>query len=353
MTALLEIITPGALATLQDRGRPGWRRLGVPRSGALQPDWLRIANRLVDNPDNAAAIEFFVTGPTLKATQAPVRLGFAGDFAITLERANGERTPLQPWRSITLLAGDTLRIGAPKTARAGYIAVAGLVVPTVLGSASTYTRAQMGGLDGRALAAGDTLAAGAVPIKPDASPAERHLPQPPAPDNTPMRVVPGPQADHFSAEVLAAFFATDYQVSAEADRMGVRLQGAALAHRSDLPGKGAEIVSDATVPGSIQVPGNGLPIVLLADGQTAGGYPKIGTVVSADLPRLAVAAIGSTLRFEAVTVAQAEALARHHEAALQRLLAQIQPLRMQGDIDLTAIYAHNLVSGMIDAHDPD
>ena len=370
MTGRLEVVSAGPLATLQDLGRPGWRRWGVPKSGALQPDWLRIANRLVNQPDGAAAIEFFVTGPTLKAAAGPLRLGFAGDFAITLERANGERSAVQPWRSLTLLTGDTVRIGALRTARAGYIAAAGLRLPRVLGSAATYTRAQIGGLHGRALAAGDCLEAGdgsetadrleaadgpaanPAPMQAAALRAERQLTPPPAPDFSPIRVVPGPQADHFSAAVLAAFFAADYQVSADADRMGLRLQGPALVHRSDAPDKGAEIVSDATVPGSIQVPGNGQPIVLLADGQTAGGYPKIGTVASADLPRLALAAIGSTLRFEAVTVAQAEALARQHEAAVQRLLARIGPLRMDAGIDLDAIYAHNLVSGMIDARDP-
>lgn len=132
--------------------------------------------------------------------------------------------------------------------------------------------------------------------------------------------------------------------------MGVRLQGPALTHRPD---KGAEIVSDATVPGSIQVPGNGQPIVLLADGQTVGGYPKIGTVASADLARLATAPVGAELRFEAVTVAQAETLAREHEAGLQQLLKTIEPLALDGDIDLGAIYTANLVSGIIDAQHPE
>ena len=131
--------------------------------------------------------------------------------------------------------------------------------------------------------------------------------------------------------------------------MGLRLQGPALAHRAE---KGNEIVSDATVPGSVQVPGNGLPIVLLADGQTAGGYPKIGTVTSADLARLALAPIGSSVRFAPVGVAEAEAAARAAEAELRALLATVRTLALDGDIDLDAIYAVNLVSGMIDALDP-
>lgn len=347
MTATLEIVSPGALATIQDLGRVGWRRFGVPRAGVLDPALLRIANALVGQAEGAAAIEFFVAGPTLKAVDLPLQLGFAGDFPVTLQRVSGECRQLDAWRSVTLQPGETLRIGSPRTARGGIVAVRGLDVPAVLGSAATYTRARLGGLGGRALAAGDKLAAAALPLHDGAPPPDRHLPRPPAADRSPIRVVPGPQADHFDAAAMAAFFAAEYRVSADADRMGVRLQGTALVHNA----RGAEIVTDATVPGSVQVPGNGQPIVLLADGQTAGGYPKIATVISADLPRLALAPVGSSLRFALVTVAQAETLAREREADLRRLLATIAPLAMDGDIDLTAIYAANLVSGMIDALD--
>ena len=345
-TATLEVVSPGALAALQDLGRPGWRRIGVPRAGALDPRLLRIANRLAGNAEGAAAIEFFAAGPTLKALDHPVQLGLAGDFPVTLMRATGEKHQLESWRSVTLRPGDSLRAGPPRSARVGYVAVAGLAVAPVLGSASTYARAALGGHAGRALAAADKLATAAAVARP----LERVLRRPPAAPAAPVRVVPGPQADYFSDEVLASFFAGTYRVLAEADRMGVRLQGPLLAHRPD---KGAEIVSDAAVPGSIQVPGNGLPIVLLADGQTVGGYPKIGTVVSADLARLATAPVGAELRFEAVTVAQAEALARRHEVELQRLLKAIEPLMTDGDIDLEAIFSANLVSGIIDAQHPE
>ena len=348
MNATVEVVSPGALSTIQDLGRPGWRRHGVPACGVLDPALLRIANVLAGNAESAAAIEFFVAGPTLKAIDEPVQLGCAGDYPLTLVRANGERTQLDGWRSVTLWPGDTLRAGAPRTARAGVLAVHGLVVPRVLGSASTYTRAQFGGHGGRALAAGDKLSASAGPLKAGRVPTEQLLRRPQAPERGAIRVVLGPQADHFDAGALEAFFAGEYQVSAEADRMGVRLLGPALLHNK----KGSEIVSDATVPGSIQVPGNGQPIVLLADGQTAGGYPKIATVISADLPRLAVAAVGALLRFEPVTVAQAEALARDREAVLRRLLSSIEPLTLDGDVDLLALYNGNLVSGIIDAFDP-
>jgi len=345
MSATLEVLASGALATIQDLGRVGWRRYGVPSAGALDPALLRLANALVGQAEGAAAIEFFVAGPTLKAVDEPVQLGFAGDFPVTLQRANGERKQLDAWRSLTLQPGESVRIGTPRGARAGVVAVRGLSVAAVLGSAATYTRARLGGLGGRALQAGDKLVADSLPVHDGAAPVERQLPRPPAADGRAIRVVPGPQADHFDAEGLEAFYSAEYRVSADADRMGVRLQGPALVHNA----KGAEVVSDATVPGSIQVPGNGQPIVLLADGQTAGGYAKIATVISADLPRLALAPVGASIRFEPVTVAQAETLAREREAEVRRWLATIAPLATDGDIDLAAIYAANLVSGMIDA----
>lgn len=349
MSAAIEVTAPGVLATIQDLGRSGWRRFGVPRAGALDAGLLRIANRLAGNDQAAPGIEFFIAGPSFKALDATVRLAFAGDFTLMLQRG-GERSVLESWRSVTLQPGDSLRIGAPRAGRVGYVAIGGLAVPAVLGSASTYTRARLGGLQGRALAAGDRLQVAAVPQPPPGATApESVLKAPPVMSDAPIRVVPGPQDDHFDAATFGRFFGAEYRVSRDADRMGMRLEGPALQHRPD---KGAEIVSDATVPGSIQVPGNGLPIVLLADGQTAGGYPKIATVISADLARLACAAVGAVLRFAAVSVAQAEALAHEREAELQRCLAAIEPLTLVDGIDLEAIYANNLISAMIDALHP-
>jgi 5-oxoprolinase (ATP-hydrolysing) subunit C len=345
--ASIEVTSAGALTSVQDLGRVGWRRLGVPRAGALDPTALRIANALAGNDAAHAALEFFVAGPTLKALDAPVRLGLAGDFTPTLVRAGGQTQQLDAWRSVTLAPGDALKLGAPRASRVGYVAIAGLTVTSVLGSASTYLRAQLGANGGRALRDGDRLhAAVARSPEPGRHPTERWLRVLPVPSMAPIRVVLGPQADYFDADAVDALFGREWRVSSDADRMGMRLQGTPLAHRRD---QGAEIVSDATVPGSVQVPGNGLPIVLLADGQTAGGYPKIATVISTDLPRLACAPIGATLRFAAVSVADAEDAAREHEARVQAMIASIRELAFDGDIDLDAIYASNLVSGMIDA----
>ncbi len=315
--ARLEILSPGVLATVQDLGRRGARRFGVPTSGALEPAWLRIANALAGEREDGPAVEFFLAEIALRAVDGEVRLGIAGDVAAQVERA-GEREALGSWRSATLRRGDVLRVGPPRPARVGYVAIRGLVVEEVLGSASTCVRGAFGGMEGRPLRRGDVLEA-----RPGPHGAERALPEPPRRSAEPIRAVPGPQDDHFAPGALERLFGSAYAVTATSDRMGTRLDGPPLAH---LGAASAEIVSDAIVPGAIQVPGNGLPIVLLADCQTIGGYPKIATVASADLPRLAVLAPGAKVRFARASVEEAEALAREREAEVRALLGAIRPI---------------------------
>ena len=338
--ASLEIVSPGAYASVQDVGRRGFRRIGVPWAGVLDPRLMRIANALVGNPGTAPVIECFDGGLQVLARGAAVRVAVAGDAVLEIEH-DGERKPLPPWRSVTLADGDILRIRRMGSGRIAALALEGLALPQVLGSASTYARAALGGVDGRALAAGVCL-----PAQP-ASGGERILPQAPVVDERPIRVVSGPQADHFSAETFDTFLGSDYRVTAEADRMGVRLEGPVLGHLGP-----AEIISDATVPGSIQVPGKGQPIVLLADAQTAGGYPKIATVIGSDIPRLAACRPGQTMRFAAVSAAEGERIARETEAETLALLAAICPFAAEG-VDEAALYSANLVSGVVHALSPE
>ncbi len=340
-TASVEIVAVGVYASVQDGGRRGFRRIGVPWSGVLCPQLMSIANALVGNPEGAPVLECVGGGLQLAARGATVRIAVAGDAVIEQESA-GERRVLAAWRSISLADGDLLRIRRMTRGRIAVVAIERLEVPRVLGSASTYARAVLGGLDGRALRSGQHL-----PVPPASARRELMLAEPPEPTREPVRVIAGPQADHFTEAALAEFVAADYLVTAEADRMGVRLQGAALAHVG-----APEIVSDATVPGSIQVPGSGQPIVLLADAQTAGGYPKIGTVISADLPRLAAARPGDSLRFAWVDAAAGEALARAADAQTRTLLASLRPLLSDG-IDESALYAANLVTGFVHALAPE
>ena len=338
----LEIVSPGAFASLQDGGRHGFRRIGVPWAGVLDRRLMRIANALADRDENAPVIECFDGGLHVVAHGGAVKLAVAGDAVVEVDGPDGRRQ-LAPWRSVTIADGEALRVRKMGSGRIAMVAIVGLELPAVMGSASTYVRAGLGGVDGRALAAGTRLALNDA----DAWGSDHVLTQPPSADERPIRLVPGPQADHFSAAALEALVGGDYRVTAEADRMGVRLEGAKLEHSG-----AADIVSDATVAGSIQVPGAGQPIVLLADAQTAGGYPKIATVITADLGRLAALRPGQTLRFATVTAAEGAQIARAAEAETRALIAAIRPLPADG-IDLVALYTGNLVDGVVHALGPE
>ncbi|MBS0317036.1 MAG: biotin-dependent carboxyltransferase family protein, partial [Proteobacteria bacterium] len=210
------------------------------------------------------------------------------------------------------------------------------------GSRSTYARAALGGVRGRALAAGDLLGcAGAIGGVGNALVEFRAPPLTYA--DGPIRVVPGPQLDHFTEAALEAFHAQPFRVTPDSDRMGLRLEGPLLAHSA----LGADIASDGVTPGAIQVPANGQPIVLMADCQTVGGYPKIATVISADLPRLAHLRPGAVLRFERVDLAEAAAARAERAERLAQWVSRIERFRPPGVIDEAALYQGNLVSGMV------
>ena len=217
-------------------------------------------------------------------------------------------------------------------------------MPSVLGSASTYTRAALGGFKGRALRQGDLVP---LAIERAAERGELRVgasPQPMA--DQPIRVILGPQQEYFTEEAVAALLDAEFRISKSADRMGLRLDGARLRHRD-----GWDIVSDAIATGAIQVPGSGQPILLLADHQTTGGYPKIATVISADLPVVGRRRPGNLIRFAAISVEEAEQLAREEEQRLAALVASLEPAPRDGNIDLTTLYAGNLISGVVTATD--
>ena len=340
MNGHLIVVRPGPMTTVQDLGRSGYQHVGMPVAGALDAIALRLANALVGNPQGMAGLELRFQGPELAVAAETVRIAVAGP--VRLELAGEPARELAPWRSHRLTTGQLLRVGPVRAGAVAYVAIeGGLALPPVLGSLATYARASLGGLDGRALQVGDRL-----PLAQPAAGArdELALPAPPDYGSGPLRVVLGPQDDYFTREALATFLGAAYTVSREADRMGLRLDGPKLAHA-----KGADIASDGIATGSIQVPGNGLPILLLADHQTAGGYPKIATVVSADLPRAGHLLPGQTVRFGAVTVAEAEAIRRAQEAMLVRLIAGMRGAPVVGGIDLEALHRENLISGVVDS----
>jgi allophanate hydrolase len=334
------VLKPGLHTTVQDLGRVGYQAQGVPVSGALDPVALRLGNALVGNPASAAALEFLVSGATLQIDADSVRLAVAGAGA-TLAVGAPARV-VSAWQSITMAQGELVEIGLSLESVCAYLAVeGGIDVPLVLGSASTYVRAGFGGLEGRALRRGDLVP---LALAQASERAELRLPSPPpAASDQPIRVVLGPQQDHFTEAAVAALLAAEYRVSKSADRMGMRLDGPPLAHRH-----GWDIVSDAIATGAIQVPGSGQPILLLADHQTTGGYPKIATVVSADLPVVGRRRPGEAIRFAAVAIAEAEQLARDEERHVAALLAALGPVA-GGGIDLASLYAGNLISGVVAA----
>jgi biotin-dependent carboxylase-like uncharacterized protein len=246
------------------------------------------------------------------------------------------------FESARLLRGQELRIGALTGGAVLYLAAAGgFDVAPVLGSRSTLVRAGIGGLNGRALSAGDRLplCRARTPDTGEVRLAGLQLAPPPR-----FRIILGPQDDYFTAEAIAALSLASFTVTPASDRMGMRLDGPRLQHS-----KGYNIVSDGIAPGTIQVPGNGLPIVLLADRQTTGGYPKIATVISADLPALGRLTPGARVRFEVVNIEAAEAARRAEAAELAGLAARISPVPRSAVIDESLLHRANLVSGMVDA----
>ena len=307
---------PLPLSTVQDLGRSGQLRYGIPPSGPMDRDAFVLANRLVGNADGAAAIECALVGPRLQV-DAPCAVAVTGaEMAVTV---NG--TPRDRWSTILLSAGDELRVGAAKAGLRGYIAFSGGIdVPLVLGSRATYVRGRLGGLEGRALRKGDTLRLFTAPAPPP-----RRVPDPPAIESmgdVTVKVVLGPEADRFTDDGVRTFLGSGYEMLQQSDRMGARFSGPRIAHA-----RGHDIVSNGIALGSVQVPGDGQPIVLLVDRQSAGGYTKIATVCSFEIGRLAQVKPGRRVRFEAVGISEAQRLARDHRAAFEGRAIEIMDSR--------------------------
>jgi biotin-dependent carboxylase-like uncharacterized protein len=346
MSAHLKVVRAGLFDTLQDLGRVGFMALGMPTAGAMDRIALRLANALSGNPANTAGLEIGVMGPDLLVEADSVRVALVGPLSPSLiEAPDAPPRPLESDRTHLLKRGQVLRVGMVEGSSTAYLAVAGgFGLPPFMGSLSTYARAGVGGFEGRKLAAGDAL-----PLAREQAQTgdDRKLGQPFDYGSGPVRVVWGPQDDHFSATGRRTFVESEYRVSKEADRMGIRFEGPTIEHAIPVDRGGADIISDGIGPGAIQVPGAGLPIVLLADRQTVGGYPKIATVASVDLPRLGRLLPGQTVRFTPVTVEEAEKLRRDQEARLQRAIADFKTARPPGGIDLVRLYEENLIDGVV------
>jgi biotin-dependent carboxylase-like uncharacterized protein len=339
VSAWLVLREPGPATTVQDLGRRGLQRFGVPPSGALDRESLALANALVGAPPGTASIEARYAGPDLTVEGGSALIGLAGPAAGLRITPPGEAArDLPPGLSVRVPEGTRVTVRPGRAGCTWYLSVGGgLALAPRLGSRATYARAGLGGFEGRTLRAGDRL-----PLNGDDGGPERAAAQPPAPVSPhPIRVVLGPQADAFTEAAVARFLETEWAVGQAADRMGVRLEGPELAHAA-----GHDIVSDGIVTGAIQVPGTRRPILLLADRQSTGGYPKIAVAISADLPRLGQVRVGERIRFEAVTAAEATAAARRAARALEARLKAVSVARA-GAPDPARLLSENLISGVV------
>ena len=327
---MIVVLRPGVQASVQDLGRYGPRQLGVCPGGALDTLALRVANRLVGNADNAAGLELTLGGCELRFEVA-TRIALTGDdFGARLDGR-----PLRPCWSVPVAAGQTLRLaganaGQTKPGMRSWLAVAGGIdVPVMLGSRSTDLKAGFGGYQGRALKKGDRLPLG-MPVLDAAQLARRAfgVPSPVwktgADDDdatTVLRVMPGPEFEQFLVAARALLWGERWRITLQSNRMGSRLSGSELKLR-----RSADMLSSGVIPGTIQVPSSGQPIILMGDAQTTGGYPRIGVVIRADLWRLAQAPLNGHLRLVQVDATVARAAWDEQQRDLETLTPGLQCL---------------------------
>ena len=303
----IQVIKPGMLSTVQDLGRWGYQYLGVPVAGPMDRCAHRLANLLVGNPPSAATVEVTLIGPELAFEARSLMAVTGAEFEVRV----GDR-PVPMNAAFEVPAGSRVRLGRRGLGTRAYLAVAGgFDTPAPLGSRATHLPSQVGGVGGRGLVAGDRLPIGAaIGVPPE--PGRARQPVVPLPrGGSRIRVMLGPQEQACTRSGLDTFRSSRYVVSEQSDRMGYRLQGPAVELRPDSP-----ILSDSTPLGTVQIPGAGEPIVLMADGQTTGGYPRVATVITADLPLAGQLGPGDWIEFDICD----------RSVAMRALIAQEQAL---------------------------
>ena len=303
---IFEVIQPGAYTTVQDRGRFSYQQFGVPVCGVVDSFAYRVANTLVGNFQGQAALEATIFGPTLKVLNQGFIAVTGGNLSPLINN-----NPLPMWKSIAIHTDDILQFKGVKNGCRAYIAVTGGIdVPKVMGSRSTYVAGKIGGINGRPLIAGDRLSKGE-----GAGKAGNRVPSDLIPiysHDIEIRVILGPQDDYFS-EGIDKFFASTFKVSTKADRMGYRLEGSPIMQRKAIE---KSIISEPSVPGGIQVPPDGQPIILLVE-QTVGGYTKIATVISSDIGKVGQAKPGDQIHFRQVEIDKAHQILKEEEEKIE------------------------------------
>ena len=340
--SVMTIKRAGLLSTIQDAGRFKLRHLGIPWSGCMVPAWQKIANALTGNPHHQSVIEVWEGGLEIAVAEDPVRFAMCADNSTDATLNDGSQSiKLQPNRSYLAPAGSSIQIKSTGDYRHAIIAFSGLTVADHLGSTSTYAKANLGGLNGTALQAGDEITVGTPGNTPDLQCNHSLLD---TFNDGNLRIVLGPQEDHFSAEGINNLLSGNFTLGTDADRMGVRLSGPAV-HHKDAAAK--DIVSDAIVPGSIQVPGTGQPIVLLSDAHTAGGYPKVATVLSIDQPKLGLRRAGTSFNFKAVSIDEAIDAVRIQDKQINDAIGSFTPV-VNTTLSTADLLRHNLIDGVTD-----
>ncbi len=297
---MLEVMEAGGLATVQDGGRTNWRGFGVPSSGPMDVFAFQAANMLAGNPPDAAAIEFGGGDLVLRSAYDCVIAVAGAGYTLSVSIWD-----FSSWSSCFVRGGWTINLRRSGFGMWSYLALAGgIEVQPVLGSRSTYLRGHFGGLEGRLLQPGDVLRSGRAkpPLMEMAARTLSEEARPAYTESPTVEVITGPQAEYFAPDGMESFLSNPYKVNPSSDRMGYRLEGPRLTQRIS-----AELTSEGLVAGAVQVPADGQPIVMMADCATAGGYPKIATVISADLPLLAQCTPGrDEVRFNGTTVEAAQ-----------------------------------------------
>jgi len=311
---VIEVHAPGLLTTVQDLGREGFGPLGVSPSGAADAVSLRMGNRLIGNDQSAAGLEMTLLGGTFAFPNGAVIVLAGSDFGATLDEK-----PVELWRAVEAKPGQVLRVGPTRSGARCYLCVrGGIEVKDFLGSASTHLLSGLGGHEGRALKKGDVLTCGtgipACSLGAAATIGKRRLSPEALEKLKPrkvLRVTPGPQSDWFSAAAQQIFYTSTYRVAEESNRMGIRLEGAAVPAPS-----GGEMISEGVSLGAVQVPEGGKPIILFVEQQTTGGYPKIANVISADFHSLGQLRPRDEIRFELLDMETARRLLMEQEELL-------------------------------------
>jgi len=317
---LFRVIKPGFFTTVQDLGRYGFLRYGVPISGAMDEFSLQLANMLVGNALGDACLEVTMLGPEFEVLHDAQIAVTGGDLSLQI---NGQDCEM--WQTLAVKEGDVLSLGKVQTGCRAYVAInGGINVPVILGSRSTYVRCEMGGFQGRQLKAGDVVE-GVDDVQ-----LMRHclsVPSDLVPDfgaGAAVRVVLGPQLDSFTDKGVETFLSNPYTVTVEADRMGYRLEGPLIEHS-----KQVDTISEAILPGSVQVPANGKPIVTMKDAQTTGGYPNIAAVISSDLHVLGQVKPNDKVFFQRTTLSEAHRLRFEYSNKIRLIERKLQRRRLE------------------------